>query len=95
MRAYRGMKDARAFKRSSEGSAVLESIRAYLEGRTIRRVTFAATDAGIATTLHLDNRQRFRFQDEELALDALYEQYSAFFWQFNNQTGNKTERTTP
>jgi hypothetical protein len=95
MLTYRGVKDSRAFKRSSEGSAVLESIRTYLEGRTIRRVTFAATDGGIATTLHLDDKQTFRFQDEELALDALYEQYSAFFWQLNNQTGNKTERSTP
>ncbi len=95
MFAYRGVKDARAFQRSSEGSAVLESIRAYLEGRTIRHVTFTATDGGIATTLHLDNHQEFRFQDEELSLGTLYEQYSAFFWQLNNQTGNKTERSTP
>jgi hypothetical protein len=95
MLAYRGVKDSRAFKRSSEGNAVLESIRTYLEGRTIHRVTFAATENGIATTLHLDNHQTFRFQDEELALDTLYEQYSAFFWQLNNQTGSKTERSTP
>jgi len=88
------VKDARAFKRSSEGSAVLESIRTYLEGRTIRRVTFAATENGIATTLHLDNHETFRFQDEELTLDTLYEQYSAYFWQRHHPTGNRTERRT-
>jgi len=92
MLVHRGVKDARAFKLSSEGNAILESIRTYLEGRTIRRVTFAATDNGIATTLHLDDKQKFRFQDEELMLDALYERYSALFWQLNNPIGTKTER---
>ncbi|MCC6489691.1 MAG: hypothetical protein IT364_19510 [Candidatus Hydrogenedentes bacterium] len=94
MLTCQGVKDARAFKRSSEGSAVLESIRTYLEGRTIRRVTFAATETGIATTLYLDNHETFRFQDEELTLDALYEQYSAFFWQRHHPTGTNTERST-
>ncbi len=84
MLVYRGMKDSRGFMRSSEGRAVLESIRAYLEGRTINDVCFAATDGGIATTLHLDNGETFRFMEEELTLDSLYERYSAFFWQRDN-----------
>ncbi|EFK96928.1 hypothetical protein LDC_1040 [sediment metagenome] len=94
MLTCQGIKDARAFKHSSEGSAVLESIRTYLEGQTIRRVTFAATEDGIATTLHLDNHESFRFQDEDLALDTLYEQHSAFFWQRHHPSGNNTERST-
>ncbi|MCC6694889.1 MAG: hypothetical protein IT365_04570 [Candidatus Hydrogenedentes bacterium] len=94
MLTCKGVKDARAFKRSSESRAVLESIRTYLEGRTIRRITFAATENGIATTLHLDKHEAFRFQDEELTLDTLFEQYSAFFWQLHHPTTNETERRT-
>jgi hypothetical protein len=86
MSAFRRLKDTRAFMRSSGGRAWLEGIQRHLQGRTIQRVTFAATDNGIATTLHLDNKETYRFMDEELILDTLYEQYSAFFWQLSKKS---------
>ena len=84
MSASRRLKDTRAFMRSPDGRAWLEGIQKHLRGRTIQRVTFAATDDGIATTLHLDNKETYRFMDEELLLDTRYDQHSAFFWQLGN-----------
>lgn len=84
MSASRCLKDTRAFMRGSEGRAWLEGIQKHLRGRTIRRVTFTATDNGIATTLHFDNKETYHFMDEELLLDTLYDQHSAFFWQLGN-----------
>lgn len=86
MSASRRLKDTRAFMRGSEGRACLEGIQEHLQGRTIRRVTFTATDDGIATNLHLDNKETYRFMDEELMLDTLYDQHSAFFWHLGNKS---------
>ncbi|GMW03704.1 MAG: hypothetical protein AMXMBFR84_48380 [Candidatus Hydrogenedentota bacterium] len=85
MSASRRLKDTHAFMRGSEGRAWLEGIKTHLRGRTIQRVTFAATDDGIATTFHLDNNETYRVMDEELLLDTLYDQFSAFFWQLDNK----------
>lgn len=75
------LKDVRRFMRSPDGQSWLEGIREILLGRTIQRITFAAEDSGVATTLYLDNNEIYRFTDEELTLESIYERYSAFFFE--------------
>jgi len=64
---------------SELGHAWLQGICAHLEGRTIHKVAFAATESGIATTLHLDNNETYRFMDEESSLETLCEQFGGLF----------------
>lgn len=73
------LKDVRRFMCSPDGKSWLEGIREILLGRTIRRITFAAEDSGVATTLYFDNNEIYRFTDEEMTLEALYERYNAIF----------------
>jgi len=80
------LNDVRRFMKSPDGRVWLEGIRDRLQGRSIRRVTFAATDHGVAITLHLDNKEPYCFIDEELTLEALYERYCAFFAQQRSNT---------
>jgi hypothetical protein len=67
------------FMRSSQGRMFLESIRTHLEGRRIERVDFTGAEDAITTVLHLDNGQHYRFNDEELMLQTLENQFSPFF----------------
>ena len=85
------LKDTRRFMRSPEGHAWLTGIRAHLQGLRIRRVAFAATDKGIATTLHLDNCETYRFIDEELMLETLREQFSGVFRELDSQIHTRKE----
>lgn len=85
------MRDITAFMRSPDGRVWLDGIRDCLQGRSIRRVTFAATENGVATTLHLDNKETYRFTDDAMTLEELYERYSAFFWNLHSKTNNRKE----
>ena len=85
------LEDTRRFMRSPEGHAWLTGIRDHLHDRHIRRVAFAATDKGIATTLCLDNRDTYRFMDEELMLETLREQFSGVFREFDSQPQPRKE----
>ncbi|MCL4219327.1 MAG: hypothetical protein KJ052_20285 [Candidatus Hydrogenedentes bacterium] len=73
------LSEVRRYMRSEEGKAMLESIRESLEGRTIRKITFKATESGVSTIMHLDNKETFAFTDEDLMLDTLYDQIMRFF----------------
>lgn len=79
------IREVRRFMRSEDGRGYLDGIANHLKGHSIRRVTFAAVEDGIATTLHLDNKGSFRFLDEELTLEALYERYGALLHQLRKR----------
>jgi hypothetical protein len=63
------------FLRSLSAWHALREIRQRLVGRTIRDVSFAATPVGVQTHLHLDNRDRYSFHEQELALGTLRMQF--------------------
>ncbi len=67
------------FMASDEGKMFLEGIRAHLKGRTIVEVEFADNTEGIGITLMLDDGDTFSFNDEELSLDVLYQQFRRIF----------------
>lgn len=77
--------DGERFMGSPEGQAFLSGIRAHLEGRTVQKVAFEGIETGISTTLHLDNGEHYRFLDEELALETLYEQFGGVFREMKTQ----------
>lgn len=77
--------DLTRFMRCAKGRAFLRGIRAHLKGRAIRNVRFSRHEAGITTTLVLDNGQTYRFNDEELDLETLREQFSGVFRKIEQQ----------
>lgn len=89
------MRDIKRFMQSLEGQALLKGIRDHLEKRTIRKVVFSATEEGIATTLHLDNGESFRFMEDELSVGTLFDRFGSVFYKFRADkpgTPNKKRR---
>ena len=71
--------EVKRFMDSSQGREFLAGICAHLEGNTIVKVAFANNEEGITTTLHLSNGQCYDFNDGELCLETLREQFSGLF----------------
>jgi len=80
------MNDVKLFMRSSTGREFLRGIRDHLERRVINKVRFRGHEDGITTTLVLDNGETYSFNDEELDLGVLREQFSALFRLFDSRT---------
>jgi hypothetical protein len=66
------------FMYSKAGRDFLNGIREHLRGQAIQEVTFEETDDGISTTLHL-NDTTYTFNDQELELETLREQFTSIF----------------
>jgi len=73
------MNEADRFMRSPTGRELLRGIRDHLEGRIINKVRFRGHDGGVTTTLVLDNGETYGFNDEQLDLRVLREQFSRLF----------------
>ena len=71
--------EVRRFAKSEQGRQFLEGIRDHLKGHTITDVEFINSDEGISTILRLSNGQCYAFNDEELYLETLREQFSGVF----------------
>jgi hypothetical protein len=74
-----GFEQVRQFQTSDEGRQFLEGIRDHLKGHTIDDVEFIDNGEGITTILRLSNGQCYAFNDEELWLETLREQFSGLF----------------
>jgi hypothetical protein len=66
------------FMHSKTGRDFLNGIREHLRGQTIQEITFEETDDGISTTLHLNNNT-YTFNDEDLELETIREQFTNVF----------------
>jgi len=71
--------EVRRFAESEQGRQFLEGIRDHLKGRTIDEVSFINSGEGFTTILRLSNGQCYAFNDEELFLDTLRDQFSGLF----------------
>ena len=71
--------EVREFMACDEGRQFLQGIRDHLSGHTINGVDFVNSGEGITTVLRLDNGQCYAFNDEELFLETLREQFSGLF----------------
>jgi len=71
--------EIKCFMRCREGRGFLRGIRNHLKGRSIEDVRFRGHEAGITTTLVLDNGETYTFNDEELWLETLRKQFSGLF----------------
>jgi len=69
----------KCFIESEQGRQFLDGIRNHLKGRTIDEVSLINNGEGITTILRLDNGQCYAFNDEELFLETLREQFSGLF----------------
>jgi hypothetical protein len=63
------------FLRSQSAWHALLEIRERLVDRRIADVSFSATGLGVQTHLHLDNKCRYSFHEQELALGTLRAQF--------------------
>ena len=73
------------FMECEEGRQFLEGIRGHLAGHTIASVDFVNNGEGVMTTLRLSNGQYYAFNDEELWLETLREQFSGLFRELERQ----------
>jgi len=73
------------FMECKEGRQFLEGIRAHLKGHRIEEVTFKGNEAGITTILYLSNGESYVFDDDELCLEMLREQFSGLFRELARQ----------
>jgi hypothetical protein len=73
------MTNVRQFMACEEGRQFLQGIRDHLKGRIIDEVSFANNSKGLTTILRLNNGQCYAFNDEELFLEILREQFSGLF----------------
>ena len=76
MGGFADMNDIARLMRSPEGKAHLEEIRKMLEGRFIKKVEFTNEVHFIATTLVLDDGERFFIAQPSLEIDAIREQFA-------------------
>jgi len=79
------LKQVRDFMACDEGRQFLDGIRDHLKGYTIDEVTFVNSEESITTILHLSNGQLYAFNDEELFLETLCEQFSGLFRELTRQ----------
>lgn len=77
--------EIRRFAESEQGRQFLDGIRDHLKGRTIDEVSFANNSMGLTTILRLNNGQCYAFNDEELSLGTLREQFSGLFRELTRQ----------
>ena len=77
------------FMACDQGRQFLDGIRDHLKGHTIDDVEFIDNGEGITTILRLSNGQCYAFNDEELHLDTLCEQFSGLFRELTR--GDKEE----
>ena len=73
------------FMACDEGRQFLDGIRAHLKGHTIAEVDFINGGESISTILRLSNGQCYAFNDEELFLETLREQFSGLFRELTRQ----------
>ena len=78
------------FMACDQGRHFLDGIRDHLKGHTITDVEFINSDEGISTILRLSNGQCYAFNDEELYLETLREQFSGVFRELAHN--NKEEK---
>ena len=71
------------FMACDEGRRFLQGIRDHLSGHTINRVDFVNNGEGVTTILRLSSGQCYAFNDEELWLETLREQFSGLFRELN------------
>jgi len=71
--------EVRRFVESEDGRQFLDGIRDHLKGHTIDDVSFINNGEGLTTILRLNNGQCYAFNDEELFLETLREQFSGLF----------------
>ena len=67
------------FMTCGEGRQFLQGIRDHLKGHTITDVEFINSGTSISTILNLSNGRCYTFNDEELNLETLREQFSGVF----------------
>ena len=85
--------EVRRFVKSENGSQFLDGIRDHLKGHAIDDVSFVNNGEGLTTILRLNNGQCYAFNDEELWLETLREQFSSLFREIahNNTLTRKGE----
>lgn len=71
--------EVKRFVESEDGRQFLDGIRDHLKGHTIDDVSFINNGEGLTTILQLSNGQCYAFNDEELNLEILREQFSGLF----------------
>ena len=71
--------EVRRFVESEDGRQFLDGIRDHLKGNTIDDVSFINNGEGLTTILRLNNGQCYAFNDEELFLETLREQFTGLF----------------
>jgi len=77
--------EVRRFVESEDGRQFLDGIRDHLKGLTIDDVSFINNGEGLTTILRLSNGQCYAFNDEELFLETLCEQFSGLFRELTRQ----------
>jgi hypothetical protein len=77
--------EVRRFVASEDGRQFLDGIRNHLKGHTIDDVSFINSGEGLTTILRLNNGQCYAFNDEELTLETLREQFSGLFRELMRQ----------
>jgi hypothetical protein len=82
--------EVKKFMACEDGRQFLEGIRDHLKGHTIEDVEFIDNGEGLTTILRLSNGQCYAFNDEELWLETLREQFSGLFCELTHQ--NTLER---
>ena len=73
------------FMACDQGRQFLEGIRDHLKGHTITDVEFINGGENISTILHLSNGQCYAFNDQELFLETLREQFNGLFRELMRQ----------
>ena len=73
------------FMACEDGQQFLNGSRDHLKGQTIVGVDFANSGESITTILRLNNGQCYAFNDEELSLETLREQFSGLFRELERQ----------
>jgi hypothetical protein len=68
-----------------EGRQFLDGIRAHLKGHRIDEVEFINNGGGVTAILRLSNGQCYAFNDDELCLETLSEQFSGLFRELARQ----------
>ena len=78
------------FVACDEGQQFLSGIRDHLNGQTIVGVNFLNNGGGITTILSLRNGQSYNFNDDELCLETLSEQFSGLFRELARNNSKQT-----
>ena len=77
------------FIECEKGRQFLDGIRAHLKGHTIDQVDFINNGIGVTTILRLNNGQCYAFNDDELSLETLREQFSGLFRELTRHNKEK------